>query len=135
MTEPQLTELQLVLLRLLWDRGAATVAELCDALRPDRTLAPTTVATLLSRLEKRGIVGHSTRARQYVYRAEVSEADARRSMVNELTERLFAGDATELVSHLLTSGEIAAGDVARVRALVAKHEAKQDGKEKRHDRR
>jgi predicted transcriptional regulator len=135
MADPQLTELQLALLRVLWERGEATVAELCDALRPGRALAATTVATLLSRLERRGIVSHVSRARQYVYRAEVNQADVRRSMVSDLTERLFAGDATALVSHLVTTGEIAAGDLERVRALVAEHEKRSDRKEKRHDRR
>ena len=68
----QLTDLQLALLRVLWTRGEATVTEMVEALRPERDLAPTTVATLLSRLEKRRVVSHSTRARQYVYRARVS---------------------------------------------------------------
>src|SRR5512143_1144068 len=65
----QLTELQIGLLRVLWDRGEATVAEICDALRPSRALAPTTVATLLSRLERRGVVRHRTVSRQFIYAA------------------------------------------------------------------
>ena len=113
-----LTELQVALLRILWTREEATVAEICDALRPERALAPTTVATLMSRLEKRGVVTHRTDARQYVYRATVSEAEVRRSMVDELTERLFDGDATALVSHLLTAGAVKAGDLQKVRELI-----------------
>lgn len=114
----QLTELQIALLRVLWDRGQATVAEICDVLRPERGLALTTVATLLSRLEKRGIVAHETRARQYVYRALVSEPEVRRSMVRELTEQLFDGDVTALMSHLLTAREMSPGDVDRLKALL-----------------
>ena len=75
-----LTDLQIAIMRVLWDRGRATVAEICDTLRPERGLALTTVATLLSRLEKRGIVAHETRARQFVYRALVTEADVRRTI-------------------------------------------------------
>jgi predicted transcriptional regulator len=137
----QLTELQLALLRVLWDRKEATVTELVEALRPERTLAPTTVATLLTRLEKRGIVGHTTRARHYVYRPRVSEAEVRRTMVSDLTERLFAGDAAALVSHLVTTGEISAGDLARVRALVSRPEPSEPSRpdtprtERRHGRR
>jgi predicted transcriptional regulator len=86
MGEPvQLTELQLEIMRVLWTRGEATVADICRALESDRELALTTVATLLSRLEKRGVVSHETRARQFVYRALVSEAEVRHSMVHELT--------------------------------------------------
>jgi predicted transcriptional regulator len=117
----QLTDLQVALLRVLWERGEATVAEICDALRPERALAQTTVATLLSRLEKRGVVRHRTEARQYVYRATVSEHEVRRSMVGELTERLFDGDVTALVSHLLATDAVGADDLQKVRDLIAAH--------------
>jgi len=85
----QLTDLQIALLRVLWDRREATVAEIAEALRPARDLAPTTIATLLSRLEKRGVVSHTAQGRQYVYRARVSEGEVRRSMVSGLTDLLF----------------------------------------------
>jgi predicted transcriptional regulator len=48
----------------------------------------------------------------------VSEGEVQQSMVSELTERLFAGDVTALVNHLLTSQEVAPGDLARLRALI-----------------
>lgn len=117
----QLTELQVALLRVLWERGEATVSEISDALRPERALALTTVATLLSRLEKRGIVEHETRSRQYHYRARVSESEVRRSMVEELTDQLFDGDVTALMSHLLTAREVSPGDLDRLKALLAQH--------------
>ncbi len=120
----QLTELQLALLRVLWERGEATVVEICDALRPARSLAPTTVATLLSRLERRGVVTHRTAARQFVYAAAVTEADVRHSMLSELTEQLFDGDVTELVHHLLSAREMTADDLGKVKELIANHEAR-----------
>jgi predicted transcriptional regulator len=120
----QLTELQIGLLRVLWDRGEATVAEICDALRPSRALAPTTVATLLSRLERRGVVRHRTVSRQFIYAAAVSEDEVRQSMVSELTEQLFDGDVAELVSHLLSAREISSGDLEKVKELIADHESR-----------
>ena len=103
MAEPhQLTDLQVAIMRVLWDRREATVSDIHEALLPDRGLAPTTVATLLSRLEKRGIVKHRSASRQYVYYPTVSEGEVRRSMVSDLAERLFDGDVAELVSHLLS---------------------------------
>lgn len=120
----QLTELQIALLRVLWDRGEATVTEICDALRPERALAPTTVATLLSRLERRGIVSHRVVSRQFIYAATVSEDAVRQSMLGELTERLFDGDVAELVSHLLSAREMSAGDLEKVKELIASHEAR-----------
>jgi predicted transcriptional regulator len=125
MGEPQpLTDLQLVILRVLWDRGSATAAEITDALRTSRGLAQQTIATILSRLEKRGIVRHETQQRQYVYSAVVNEPDVRRTMLAELTDRVFEGDVAALVSQLLSTGEMSPGDLARVKALIADHEVK-----------
>lgn len=117
-----LTGLQIAMLRVLWQRGEASVAEIGEALRPDRVLAQTTVATVLSRLEKRGVVTHRREARQFVYRAAITEGDVRGSMVQELTERLFHGDVAELVNHLLAGRDIGANDLARVKQMIAAHE-------------
>ena len=114
----QLTDLQVAVMRVLWEKQEATVAEICEALRAERGLAQTTIATLLSRLEKRGVVTHSSRARQFVYRALVTESEVRRVMVRDLTERLFDGDIAALMSHLLTARDITPGDLERVRSLV-----------------
>ena len=114
----EITELQLAILRLLWERGEATVSELWEALHDERGLAQTTVATLVARLQRRGIVARRTRERQYVYRATITEADVQHSMVSELTERLFAGDAAALVSHLIAASDMSPGDLARVKRMI-----------------
>ncbi len=119
---PALTGLQLAIVRILWEQGEATIADVHRALFAERALAMTTVATLLSRLEKRGIVAHRTEGRQYVYRATVAEPDVRRSMVRELTDVLFGGDPAELIGHLLASREIEPGDLERVQAMIAAKE-------------
>lgn len=118
----QLTELQIAVMRVLWEKGEASVTDIWEALRPDRGLAQTTVATLLTRLEKRGVVTHRAPARQYLYRPSVTESDVRKSMVSELTERLFDGDVAALMSHLLTARAVSRGDLARVKKLVEEHE-------------
>jgi len=114
----ELTELQLAILRLLWDRGEATVAELWEALYEERGLAQTTIATLVTRLQRRGIVARRTRDRQFVYRAMITEPDVQQSMVSELTERLFAGDPAALVSHLISASDMSPGDLARVKQMI-----------------
>jgi BlaI family transcriptional regulator, penicillinase repressor len=118
-----LTELQLSILRLLWQRGEATVAELWEALYDERRLAQTTVATLVARLQRRGIVARRTRDRQFLYRATITEADVRHSMVSELTERLFAGDRTELVNHLVSASDMSPGDLARLKQILRNAQA------------
>lgn len=112
------TALQLAILKVLWDRGEATVIEIWEALHAERGLAQTTLATMLSRLGKRGAVSHRSVSRQFVYRALVTEDAARHSMVSELTARLFEGDVPALVSHLLTAQDVSPGDRERIRAML-----------------
>jgi len=121
-----LTDLQYSIMRVLWDRGQASAAEITQAIHAERGLALSTVATLLSRLEKRGVVAHDTRARQYVYKPTVTESEVRRTMVSELTDRLFNGDVTALLSHLLSAREMSPGDLARVKALIDSRDASKE---------
>lgn len=114
-----ISDLQLAVMRVLWRRGEAVVAEVHGDLKPERGLAPTTIATILSRLERRGLVRHRNRGRQFLYSPVVSEQEIRHSMVATLTSRLFNGDATALVSHLLNSRDIDPGDLEKVRALLS----------------
>jgi len=114
----ELSELQLAVMRVLWQRRKAAVAEVQEALLPERDLALTTVATVLTRLEKAGLVAHRASGRHYLYRPLVSEEQVRRSMVSVLAERLFEGDVAALVSHLVNAREIKPGDLARVKQLI-----------------
>lgn len=119
---PELTDLQLAVLRVLWGRGEATVQQIQAALWDERRLAATTVATLLSRLEKRRVVAHRTEGRTYHYRALVSEHDARRGMVSGLAARLFGGDVAALVSHLLGGEAVGPEELARIREMIERRE-------------
>jgi BlaI family transcriptional regulator, penicillinase repressor len=117
-----LSELQIALMRVLWRRGESSTADVAAELAEERGLKHTTVATLLTRLEKRGVVAQRREARQLFYRALVGEAQVRRSMVADLLGALFGGDARELVAHLVEESEIAPGDLAKVRKRLARGE-------------
>lgn len=114
----QLSELQLAVIRVLWKRGEANTAEVVSDLRIKRRLAQTTVATLLTRLAKRGVLAQRLDGRTLIYRALVTEADVQRSMVADLVANLFEGDAAALVAHLLREEDVAPGDVTKVRARL-----------------
>ena len=120
MPEPMtLGDLQLAIMRILWSRGAVSVAEVHEALLEERGLAPTTIATMLVKLEKKGAVTHRVDGRKFLYEPAVSEGAVRRSMVEELTQRLFDGQAAALVSHLLAEQRISREEVDELRRLLA----------------
>ncbi|HEV8363392.1 MAG TPA: BlaI/MecI/CopY family transcriptional regulator, partial [Gemmatimonadaceae bacterium] len=114
-----LTDLQLAIVRVLWDRGECTVATTQAALLPERPLAQTTVATILTRLEKRSVVAHRPNGRQFVYRALVTEGDVRVSMVRELTAMLFGGSSAALINHVLHDRGVSEQEYGELRRIVA----------------
>ena len=74
-----LTGLQLSILHVLWERGEATTQQVWERMVEQRPLALTTVATLLSRLERKRVLAHRRQGRQNVYHATVTRAEVRRS--------------------------------------------------------
>lgn len=115
----QLSDVQLAFMRALWSQPESSVSQVKDFLTEEgRDLAPTTVATQLGRLEKKGLVTHEVRGRQYIYRASVSERQVQRSVLERVTEGLFGGDVTALVHQLLDHDEVSPSDLAEVKRLI-----------------
>ena len=130
MPDYSLTDLQLDLMKVLWERKEATVVDVRKAVRPKRDLAHSTVATHLTRMEKRGLVQRRTEGRQIVYSAAIEESSVRRSMVSEFSEvkdRLFGGDIADLVTQLLSQNDVDADDLAKVRRMIEAKEAELRG--------
>src|SRR5262245_33476025 len=117
MAGPRLTELQLEIMRVLWARGGATVGEVHAALRT-RRLAQATIATLLRRMEAKGAITHDKQGRQFVYRARITQQQARRSLVAEVADRLFSDQVPALISYLLAQRKVGAEEEAEVKALI-----------------
>jgi BlaI family penicillinase repressor len=110
-----LGDLQHAIMAVLWRRGEATTADVYEALRDERGLAFTTIATMLRKMEDKGVVAHRAAGRQFVYSPTVTEDQVRRSMVGELVERLFGGDPKALVAHLVSENEIEPDELSTLR--------------------
>ena len=113
----RLGDLQLRIMRVLWDSGATTVSEVQQRLGRQQ-LAYTTVATMLRKMEERGLVDHLEEGRKFLYRPVVSLDAVTRSMTGDLVDRLFDGSLAEAVSHLLESREISHEELDRLEQLI-----------------
>ena len=118
----KLGDLQLTILRRLWERKEASASDVHADLLEDRGLAPTTIATMLKKMEAKGVVRHRVDGRRYLYRATVSEQEVTRNMVSEITDRLFEGSPVALVSHLLEEHEVDRREIEELKALIERHE-------------
>jgi len=121
----RLGDLQLRIMKVLWERREATVAEVLDALDDaDASLAYTTIATMLRKMETRGLVAHRAEGRSFIYRASVAAEDVSRSMANHLVDRLFEGSLLEAVNHLLSSREVSRDELRQLEKLIAERKKK-----------
>ncbi|HYE31966.1 MAG TPA: BlaI/MecI/CopY family transcriptional regulator [Methylomirabilota bacterium] len=114
----KLGSLQLQILKHLWSHPKSTVAEVHEALA-SLNLAFTTVATMLRKMEERGLVKHDTEGRKFLYSAAVQEQAVTRGMAGELLDKLFEGSLANMVSHLLTMREVSRTELDQIEKLVA----------------
>lgn len=131
----RLGNLQLRILQALWDGGGGTVADVQMRLAEEGAddepagsgLAYTTVATMLRKMEDRGLVRHEAQGRKFVYHAVAKQRDVTRSMTHDILDRLFEGSLADMVSHLLTSREVSRHELARLEQLIAERKQKKRG--------
>jgi len=123
-----LGELQYAIMRVLWAEREASVARVYEALPREHRRALTTIATMLSKMERKGVVTHRSEGRQFLYAPAIEETDVRRTMVADLTERLFDGDVSALVTHLLDQQDIDREDLARLQKLIEQRRSQERGR-------
>lgn len=116
---PQPTDRELLLLKVLWERGEATVREVYEALRDSVPIVQNTVQAFLRLMEDKGLVTHRTEGRTFVYRATVARAATERSLVQGLLDTLFDGAVDGLVAAALQTRHPSKDELARLRGLLA----------------
>jgi len=113
----RLGDLQLRILKVLWRHGPASVAEVHQALSPSR-LAYTTVATMLRKMEGRGLVRHREQGRRFIYEAAVTAEEVNRRSTADLVDRLFGGSLAEAVCHLLQTRDVTLEELEQLERLI-----------------
>ena len=118
MTVPRLGQVQLQIMRVLWDQATATARSITETLNQSGEIAHSTVQTLLRKLEKKGAVSHDVDDRTFVYRALVRPDEIRKKHTREFVDRLFEGSAGGLVAYLLEHERIPSEELQRIRDLI-----------------
>jgi predicted transcriptional regulator len=118
---PTLTEAELRLMEVLWQKRKATVAEVAEALPPP-PLAYNTVLTTMRILEQKGYVQHQEEGRAYVYEPLVEREDAAKNAVGLLLQRFFGNKSAALALRLVEEERPSDDELARLKALIERYE-------------
>jgi BlaI family transcriptional regulator, penicillinase repressor len=122
----QLTPLELEIMNVLWETGAANVQTVQQGL--ERELAYTTVQTMLNILHRKGKVKRTLKDRAYFYKPAVSRKQVVSQTISDMVERLFGGSAESLVMSLVETKHLDAEKLARLNRLLEESKEEGDGK-------
>ncbi len=121
----RLGDLQLRIMKVLWERGPLTVADVQAGLEAGDSLAYTTIATMLRKMEARGLVRHTEEGRRFIYEAAVRSEAISETMFDDLIDRVFAGSLADAVSHLLDSREVSREELRELERLIQERKRQQ----------
>ena len=117
-----LTKLELLLMKIIWEKGKVTVHEVQQALPPENPLAYTTILTMLRILESKGFLKHDVQGRTYVYRPLAQQDEVSQGMLKDLLDRLFDGSKAALLNTLLEAEKVSQEELQELKRLIDEKE-------------
>jgi BlaI family penicillinase repressor len=115
---PKPTETELELLRVLWDKGPATVRELHDTVNLQRPVVYTSVLKILQIMTEKGLVEREEAGKAHIYRAAASQQETQNQLLRDLSQRLFSGSAAQLAMHALAMEQASDQELEEIRNLI-----------------
>jgi predicted transcriptional regulator len=121
------TELELTILRVLWDAGPSSVREVTRILNETRRTGYTTVLKMFQIMHEKGLVYRDESQRPQIYRARHSQAQTQRQLLRDLVDRAFGGSTRALVMQALSTRKSAPEDLDEIERLLDRIEDRTEG--------
>ena len=118
---PEPTERELQILKVLWQKGEASVHDVYLSLRDELEIVQNTVQAFLRTMEQKGLVAHRTEGRTFIYRPTRARDETTRGILSGLLDLAFDGAVDQLVAHALSVRPPSADELQRLRAMLAAH--------------
>jgi len=115
---PTLTEAELPIMEILWQKGSAVVTDVVAGLSSS-PVAYNTVLTTLRILERKGYVRHTKEGRAFVYHPVVERSEASRKAVRNLVQRFFQNSPELLILNVLGDEQLDESELAKLKRLVS----------------
>ena len=118
---PTLTDAEIRLMRIVWEKQPCTIADIVDGLPPDQPLAYSTVLTTMRILEEKGYVEHEQEGRAYVYEAVIDPKEVRKDALDYVMDRFFDNSPELLMANLLEDEDVSSEHLKQLRSLLDEH--------------
>lgn len=113
----KLSDQQYQLMAVLWKNGEGS-AKFVHSNLEGTPLAHTTIATILTRLEKKGVLSSRSEGRERIFTPLVTQNDAQKSMISSLVGTLFKGDDRQLLAHLVKETDIDDAELDAIKEIL-----------------
>ena len=114
-------------MEVLWDRREASVRDVVDTLSKERSVAYTSVLTMLKVLSRKGLVEHRVDGRTFIYTPKITRAQARSEAIANVLRQFFNGSPRLLAQHLLEEQPLEAEDLDALARRVESRSDRGDG--------
>ena len=112
-------------MRVFWERGEATSADVVEALKGTTEWKPRTIRTMISRLEQKGALTFEEMGREYIYRPAVDEKTCEQAASKSFLDRVFGGQLAPFLANFVENGEYSEKEVAELKRIL--EEGQRDG--------
>jgi BlaI family transcriptional regulator, penicillinase repressor len=112
------TDVELAILRVLWERGPSSVRDVHNALLEDRDVGYSTTLKMMQVMFDKGLLRRDESRRPQVYAPAIPEAQTQKQIVDEVVEKVFGGSARKLVMRAVQSENVTSEELAEIRKLL-----------------
>jgi BlaI family transcriptional regulator, penicillinase repressor len=114
----QPTEVEMEILRVIWERGPSSVREIHQALRGSRDVGPTTTLKMVQVMFDKGLLVRDESRRPQVYRPAQPQEKTQLAVLDDLIQRVFGGSAAKLVLRAASAKRISAKELDQIRKMI-----------------
>jgi BlaI family transcriptional regulator, penicillinase repressor len=109
-------------MNVIWGRSPITANEVVEALAKQTEWSPKTIKTMLNRLVRKGALAYEAQGKSYLYRPKVSKTACVREESRSFMERVFDGDPTPMLTHLVKNTKLSPDDIKQLRQILEEKE-------------
>jgi len=115
---PNISDAEWRVMQEVWDAAPITAAQIVDRLADDTDWNPRTIKTMLGRLVRKGVLTYTAEGNRYLYRSAVSRATCVREESRSFLDRVFAGNTSLMLSHLVRHSKLTPADIAELKRTL-----------------
>ena len=118
----QLTDGEQSIMKVLWDKGESSVKDITETLSEDKPAAYTTVQTMCKILAEKGYADFRKEGRAFIYRAKMTQKQARQNALSSLLNKFFGSSPELLAQHLIQETDIELDDLEKLQKQIDKED-------------